>query len=143
MDALTGLPARRLAGLLRAREVSASEVVAAHLARLSQVNPSLDAIVQVVAAHLARLSQVNPSLDAIVQVAADVEDRARELDAALAGGAAVGPLHGVPFTAKDNLASRGVVTAIGVHGRLRRDPVFDLPAPRRTAAPRLPPTSVG
>ena len=98
MDGLTGLPAGRLAGLLRAREVSASEVVAA---------------------HLARLSQVNPSLNAVVQVAADVEDRARELDAALASGAEVGPLHGVPFTAKDNLASRGVVTAIGVVGSRR------------------------
>jgi amidase len=104
VDGLTGLPARRLAGLLRAREVSASEVVAA---------------------HLARLRQVNPSLNAIVQVAADVEDRARELDAALAGGAEVGPLHGVPFTAKDNLASRGVVTAIGVPERAGVVPAAD------------------
>jgi Asp-tRNA(Asn)/Glu-tRNA(Gln) amidotransferase A subunit family amidase len=37
----------------------------------------------------------------------------KEADAALRRGAVVGPLHGIPFTAKDNLASRGVVTAIG------------------------------
>jgi hypothetical protein len=34
----------------------------------------------------------------------------KEADAALRRGAVVGPLHGIPFTAKDNLASRGVVT---------------------------------
>jgi amidase len=60
-----------------------------------------------------------------VQVAADVEDRARQADAALAGGAEVGPLHGVPFTAKDNLASRGVVTAIGVPERAGVVPAAD------------------
>jgi amidase len=104
MDDLTMSSARRLAGLLRAREVSAAEVMAA---------------------HLARLGEVNPSLNAVVQLAADAEERAREADAALATGAVVGPLHGVPFTAKDNLASRGVVTAIGVVERAGVVPAGD------------------
>ena len=47
MDGLTALPASRLAELVRAREVSAAEVLAAHLDRLEEVNPRLNAVVQV------------------------------------------------------------------------------------------------
>ena len=93
MDGLTALPASRLAELVRAREVSAAEVLAA---------------------HLDRLEEVNPRLNAVVQVAPDAVERAAAADAALARGERPGPLHGVPFTAKDNLETRGVVTAIGV-----------------------------
>jgi Amidase len=92
VDDLTALPAHRLAELVRAREVSAAEVLAA---------------------HLDRLEAVNPRLNAVVEVAPDAVDRAAAADAALARGEDPGPLHGVPFTAKDNLETRGVVTAIG------------------------------
>ena len=86
VDGLTALPAHRLAALVRAREVSAAEVLAA---------------------HLDRLEAVNPRLNAVVQVAPDAIDRAAAADAALARGERPGPLHGVPFTAKDNLETRG------------------------------------
>ena len=93
MEDLTALPAHRLAGLVAAREVSAAEVLAA---------------------HLERVERLNPRLNAVVALAPDAMERARAADAVLAGGQAPGPLHGVPFTAKDNLETRGVVTAIGV-----------------------------
>jgi amidase len=96
VEGLTALPARRLAGLLGSREVSVTEVVAA---------------------HLDRLAAENPRLNAVVRLAPDAMDRARAADRALAAGAQPGPLHGVPFTAKDNLETAGVVTAIGVPER--------------------------
>ncbi len=44
-DDLCLLPATRLAGMLRAREVSARELLAAHLARVDRLNPTVNALV--------------------------------------------------------------------------------------------------
>ena len=74
--------------------------------------------VEVVQAHLDRIAEVNPSLNAVVQLCADrALDEAREADAALARGDATGPLHGVPMTLKDSLDTEGVVTTGGTTGR--------------------------
>ena len=43
--------------------------------------------------------------------------QAREADAALARGDATGPLHGVPFTVKDNLEAAGIEMTIGAPER--------------------------
>jgi amidase len=67
-----------LAAAIRARQVSATEVLEAHLAQI--------------AAH-------NPTLNAIVTLGAEqARQRAQAADAALARGSVWGPLHGVPFT---------------------------------------------
>jgi len=113
VEGLTGLPAHRLARMLRAREVSAAELLAA---------------------HLDRLEAVNPLVNAVVRLAPDAMDRARAADQALAGGEQPGPLHGVPFTAKDNFETRGVVTAIGVPGRAGTVPQADATAVARMRA---------
>jgi Asp-tRNA(Asn)/Glu-tRNA(Gln) amidotransferase A subunit family amidase len=113
VEGLTALPAHRLAGLLRSREVSVTEVVAA---------------------HLDRLAAENPRLNAVVRLAPDAMDRARAADRALAAGAQPGPLHGVPFTAKDNLETAGVVTAIGVPERAELVPAADATAVARLRA---------
>jgi amidase len=65
VEGLTALPAHRLAGVLRSREVSVTEVVAA---------------------HLDRLAAENPRLNAVVRLAPDAMDRARAADRALAAG---------------------------------------------------------
>ena len=62
--------------------------------------------VEVVEAHLRRIEAVNPLVNAVVQV-----DGERALAAARAAPA--GPLHGVPFTVKDNLEAAGIEMAIG------------------------------
>ena len=52
--------------------------------------------------------------------ASDVQhalERARAADEALARGELWGPLHGLPFTAKDNLDTAGLVTAVGLEER--------------------------
>ena len=74
--------------------------------------------VEVVEAHLRRIDEVNPALNAVVQLSGDrALSEARQADAALAGGDAVGPLHGVPMTIKDSLDTEGVVTTGGTKGR--------------------------
>jgi aspartyl-tRNA(Asn)/glutamyl-tRNA(Gln) amidotransferase subunit A len=64
--------------------------------------------------YLERIKRLNPQLNAYVLVA---EEQARA-DAAAAekeieNGRYRGPLHGIPFSIKDNLATRGMRTAAG------------------------------
>jgi amidase len=107
-------PATELARLVRDGEVSARELVEAHLRRIEQVNPLINAIVQL---------DADRALDA-----------ASAADAALAQGALPGPLHGVPFTAKDNFETAGIITAIGVAERASVVPASDATAVARLKA---------
>ncbi len=84
--------ATKLAELIRTKEVSPVEVVQAHLDRI----------------HLA-----NPSINAIVAMADDALDAAKAAEAAVMAGEQLGPLHGVPFTAKDGIDASGVLTQLG------------------------------
>ncbi|PYS82404.1 MAG: amidase [Acidobacteria bacterium] len=73
---------------------------------------------EVVNAHLARIEEANPKLNAVVRLTADAaRARAREADAALARGDTWGPLHGVPVTIKDAFETAGVVSVGGTRGR--------------------------
>jgi Asp-tRNA(Asn)/Glu-tRNA(Gln) amidotransferase A subunit family amidase len=81
---------RRLAAAVAAREVSAREVVRAHLDRIAAVGPRVNAVV---------------ALDEERALA-----RAGELDRA---DARAGPLHGVPFTVKDTIAVAGLPMSVG------------------------------
>jgi amidase len=82
------LSARELAGLIRSRQLSARDVMAAHLSRIERINPVINALV-------ARLD------DRACLALAD------EADCALASGRAVGPLHGLPWAFKDLEAAVG------------------------------------
>jgi aspartyl-tRNA(Asn)/glutamyl-tRNA(Gln) amidotransferase subunit A len=76
--------ATALAELIRTRQVSAAEVVRAHVDRIEAVNPKINAVVTLVAEQ--------------ALAAAHVADRA------VAAGEPLGPFHGVPFTIKDSLS---------------------------------------
>ncbi|WP_238009476.1 amidase [Dactylosporangium sp. AC04546] len=69
--------------------------------------------VEVVQAHLDRIKAVDSKLNAVVTVVDGALDAARAADEALAAGAEVGPLHGVPFTVKDSFDTAGVLTQRG------------------------------
>ncbi len=70
--------------------------------------------VEVVQAHLDRIQAVNPKLNAIVELQGGAAmERAHEAEAALARGEVWGPLHGVPFTIKDCIDNKGVLTTRG------------------------------
>ena len=70
---------------------------------------------EAVEAHLARIEEVNPRINAIVRVLADDARRmADDADRAVARGGELGALHGVPFTIKDNIDVAGQPTTNGL-----------------------------
>src|SRR5215212_8286442 len=82
--------------------------------------------IEVVEAHLARIEEVNPKLNAVVHLTADAaRQRAREADEARARGEEWGPLHGVPVTIKDAFETEGIVSAGGTSGRAAYVPERD------------------
>src|ERR1700744_3750063 len=84
--------ATKLAGLIRAREVSPVEVVRA---------------------HLDRIESTNAKVNAIVTLADDALELAKQAETALLRGDELSPLHGVPFTAKDTIDTAKVLTQRG------------------------------
>ncbi|WP_433975018.1 amidase [Tunturiibacter lichenicola] len=80
----------------------------AELIRTREVSP-----VEVMKAHLDRIEVVNPKVNAIVTIAEDAMKSAREAEDAVQRGDELGPLHGVPFTAKDSIDTARVQTQRG------------------------------
>src|SRR5687768_1762444 len=80
-EELCNLTAIELASRIRRKQVSAREVLAAHLARIERVNPKVNAIVTLVAER----------------ALAD----AKNADERQARGETLGPLHGLPVAHKD------------------------------------------
>jgi Asp-tRNA(Asn)/Glu-tRNA(Gln) amidotransferase A subunit family amidase len=63
---------------------------------------------------LARLKKYGPKLECVVTLTEDLAvEQARALDAELAHGHYRGPLHGIPYGAKDLLATKGIRTTWG------------------------------
>src|SRR5262245_2606491 len=85
--------ATALAARIRRRELSAAEVVRAHLERIDDVNPATNAIV---------------TLDREGALA-----QAAEADRRLARGEPAGPLHGLPIAVKDLEDTAGMRTTYG------------------------------
>jgi amidase len=92
-DDLCRTSATELLRRMRSKEVSARDVMEAHLARIEQANPRLNAIV---------------TLRGEEALAA-----ARRADEAHARGDALGPLHGLPVAHKDSFLTRGMRTTFG------------------------------
>ncbi|HEV2447496.1 MAG TPA: amidase family protein [Candidatus Sulfopaludibacter sp.] len=73
--------------------------------------------IELIEAHLGRIEEANPSLNAVVETLADSARRAaRESDARRAKGALLGPLDGVPFSIKDSIEVAGTVCTAGTLG---------------------------
>ena len=90
---------------------------------------------QVVEAHLQRISEVNPKINAIVRVLADEALAGADLaDAAVRAGAKLGPLHGVPMTVKENIDIAGYPTTQGVAALAEAIPPADSPTVERIKA---------
>ncbi len=85
--------ATTLAALIRTKQLSSREVVQAHLDRIDAANPPINAVVTLMAEDALK--------------GADIADKA------VADGAVLGPLHGVPFSIKDSLDTAGVLTQRG------------------------------
>ena len=92
-DELCDLSAIELAARIRRKQVSAREVMTAHLARIERVNPKVNAIVTLVADRA-------------------MADAARA-DELTAKGGALGVLHGLPIAHKDLIDTAGIRTTKG------------------------------
>ena len=91
------------------RLVEADALTLARLIRDKQVSP-----VAVVEAVLARIEALQPTVNAFITVTAEeARAAARRAEAAVMAGERLGPLHGVPFSVKDLLPTRGVRTTMG------------------------------
>lgn len=70
---------------------------------------------EVVESHLSRMDAVNAHVNAVtVRMDDEARRAARAADDALAAGAPVGPLHGVPVTIKENVDVAGQATTNGI-----------------------------
>ena len=70
---------------------------------------------EVIEAHLARIADVNPDVNAVtVTLADEARAAAAAVDRSVAAGEPLGPLAGVPFTVKENIDVAGSATTWGV-----------------------------
>lgn len=90
---LIWMTAVELAAKIRQRELSAVEVLTAHLERIDAVNPALNAIIT----YLPEMAL----------------ETAREADERQARGERLGPLHGLPIAHKDLFQTKGIRTTWG------------------------------
>ena len=114
-DELCWLSATDLAGLIRRRKVSPVEVI----------DDVLD-----------RIGRLNPQINAYVTVTADEARRAARAAERVLGRrqATLGPLHGVPFSVKDLVTTKGVRTTFGTRLFADNVPAEDAPMVARLRA---------
>jgi amidase len=86
--------ATRMAAAIAAREISSRDAVESCLGRMTAVNPRLNAVT--------------------VDLSARALESADRADAAVARGDALGPLHGVPVTVKENVDQAGCANTNGI-----------------------------
>jgi amidase len=83
---------------------------------------------ELVDAHLDRVAEVNPKVNAIVEVLADqARDAADAADRQRRSGTEVGPFHGVPITVKTNIDVTGSSTHEGMPGLMGLVATSDAP----------------
>jgi amidase len=108
------MSAVEIAAAIRCGQVCSREVIEAHLNRIEAVNPQINAVTVV---------RREPAL-----AAAEAADRA------VAAGADLPPLHGVPFTVKENIDLTGTATTQGAKVWAAAYPSADAPAVARLRA---------
>ena len=106
LEELAFWPVTDLAGLIKSRRVSSVELTNM---------------------YLARLKRYDPKLQCVITLTEDLaQEQARRADEEIAAGRYRGPLHGIPWGAKDLLAVKGYKTTWGAMPY--KDQVIDLDA---------------
>jgi Asp-tRNA(Asn)/Glu-tRNA(Gln) amidotransferase A subunit family amidase len=113
MDEITSLTATRIVDLIKSGQLSPVEVISA---------------------YLWRIEQLNPQLNAFITLAQNLEQSAKDAEAAVIRGDPVGALHGLPISIKDTIETAGIRSTSG--SRMRADfvPSVDAPAVARLKA---------
>ncbi|MGH9364640.1 MAG: amidase [Thermoanaerobaculia bacterium] len=104
-------PIRELAGRIRAKRLSPVALAEASLERLDTLGRKLNAVVTL--------------------AGQDALDEAREAEKEIAGGKYRGPLHGIPYGAKDLLATRRMPTSWGAEPYRKQQFDYDATVIRR------------
>ncbi|MDQ1591796.1 MAG: amidase [Pyrinomonadaceae bacterium] len=112
-DEITSMPAAKLCALVRRRALSPVEILEA---------------------HLRRAETSNPALNAIVTFAPDAIAQARAAERAAMKGDSLPPLHGLPVTIKDTIATANLRSTSGSRVRADYVPAEDAPAVARLRA---------
>ena len=113
MNKLCAQSATQLANLIRAGEVSSEEVVQAHLDRIEEVNPDVNAITVILGESALKAAEQADS--------ASDEDKMR-------------PFHGVPITIKENIDLVGTPTTQGLAVNAEAMPARNAPIVDRMIA---------
>lgn len=108
------MSATDLAAAIRSRHISSQEVIEAHLRRIEQVNPAINAVTVVLAEQALAAAQA--------------------ADRAVGGGSDLPPLHGVPFLVKSNIDVVGTPTTQGLKALADAYPRLDAPVVARLKA---------
>jgi amidase len=90
--------------------------------------------VEIMEAHLSRADELNPLLNAIVTFAPDALEQSHAAERALMSEDSLPPLHGLPLTVKDTIATGGLRTTSGSRVRAQYVPDEDAPAVARLRA---------
>jgi amidase len=108
------MSAAELAEAIRSKQASSQEVIEAHLRRIEAVNPTINAVTFVLSEQAV--------------------EAAKAADRAVAGGRDLPPLHGVPFTVKENIDLAGTPTTMGLKALAGAYPSRDAPVVERLKA---------
>ena len=111
-DDLCWMPAAEMAAAIRKKKLSPVDVMRAVLARIERVNPMLNAFVTLTADQA-------------------IKDARAAERALMKRGARVGPLHGVPFSTKDLVITKGIRTTFGTRLYADNVPTEDAPMVER------------
>src|SRR5512142_1485819 len=96
-----------LAEAIRSRQASSQEVIEAHLRRIEAVNPAVNAVT--------------------ILLGEQALEAAKAADRAVVGGGDLPPLHGVPFTVKEDIDLVGTPTTLGAKALEGSYPAVDAP----------------
>lgn len=114
MDDLVFLSASEMAEGIRRKRFSSLELVEAHLARIEQLNPQLNALITIDGEGMRR--------------------QAKAAETAVGRGEQLGPLHGVPITIKSSIDVAGLRCEAGSRLRAGYVPQTDAPVVARLRA---------
>lgn len=108
------MSATELARAIRSKQISCLEVIEAHLQRVAEVNPDVNAVT--------------------VVLAEEALEAAKAADRIVADGGDLQPLHGVPFLVKSNIDLVGTATTQGLKALSGAYPTMDAPVVERMKA---------
>lgn len=113
-DAIAFAPVHQLAHWIQSRQLTSTRLTSIYLSRIERLNPKINCVITLTRDH------------AIAQ--------AKQVDEEIAGGRYRGPLHGIPWGAKDLLDTADIATTWGAEPFQHRIPTADATVTERLNA---------